>query len=414
MATSSKRFGLEVKGDLELELRLRRIESQLERLIGASDLAGSEFTQRVSTVPTVTGLRVIGRTPGSVTVAWNQLRLSDLRRYELEIAGNLAFTSNKQTFNVAGTEFQFSTVAIEGGGGGATVYARVRARVNNGNVGQFSAVLNATTGQAQTDDIADEAVTEDKTEGNLPPALGISDALQFLRVNAAGSALEYAYELPATPEASKALIGDGVNVAQTAFTFPASLNNNRPLIGSSGNVEQTSWTVPTTLTNSAPFIGVGGNLDQASYTIPSSLTNVGRILRVSSSNVLSATSYALPSAATADSVLVGDGTDFTLQSQNPSDAAASNTSHSNRSGTLTLAGGFQLSWDTIDVNSGSPLTVGSLENPRSVMVCCGEDIAPADSSLRAYISNSGDPGSITIEQDTGATLEITYWLIEEP
>lgn len=160
MATSAKRYGLDVKGDIELETRLRRIEAKLETVLQASDLSStaSTSTQRVSEVPQVTGLRVLGKTPGAITLAWNQLRISDLRRYELDIAEDLAFTTNKQTFNVAGTEYQFSTTSTSSGGGNTSIYARVRARSRNA-VGPYSAVLNTTTGQAQTADIASGAIT---------------------------------------------------------------------------------------------------------------------------------------------------------------------------------------------------------------------------------------------------------------
>jgi len=169
VATSAKRLGMDVKDDLELELRLRRIEAELEQCVKASDIGdGSDQTQRVSTVPQVTGLRVTGRTAGAISMAWNQVRISDLRRYELWIAEDLAFSTNLQTFNVAGTDYTYSTVSSTGGGGNTSVYAKVRARTKSGNVGVFSAILNALTGQAQTDDIADESVTVEKVSTEDP------------------------------------------------------------------------------------------------------------------------------------------------------------------------------------------------------------------------------------------------------
>lgn len=165
MPTSSKRFGLDVKNDLELELRLRRIEGKLEQTAQSSDVGeGSENTQRVTNIPQVTGLRVTGKTPSAITLAWNQVRISDLRRYELWVAEDLAFATNLQKFNVASTEFQYSTISEEGGGGLTTVYAKVRARTRAGNVGVFSVVLNAQTGQAQTEDIAAESITSEKVD----------------------------------------------------------------------------------------------------------------------------------------------------------------------------------------------------------------------------------------------------------
>lgn len=164
MATSAKRYGLE-SDDLETELRFRRIEAKLEELGGTGDFGQvTDDVKRVNTVPRVTGLRVKGSTPGAVTVAWAQVKVTDLRRYELDFAEDLAFTTNKQTFNVATTEWQFSTVSAIGGGGDTTIFARVRARTASGNVGQYSVTLDTATGQAQSEDIADEAVTDPKLD----------------------------------------------------------------------------------------------------------------------------------------------------------------------------------------------------------------------------------------------------------
>ena len=164
MPTSVKRYGLEAE-DLETELRLRRIEGELERLAGASSYGDvSVQTQRTDSVPRVSGLRVIGSTPGAVTVAWSQVRISNLRRYELEIAEDCGFSENRQQFNVAGTEWQFSTISATGGGGDTDVFARVRAQNKSGTTGEWSAVLNTETGQAQSDDIADEAITDPKLD----------------------------------------------------------------------------------------------------------------------------------------------------------------------------------------------------------------------------------------------------------
>jgi hypothetical protein len=153
----AKRYGLEVRDDLEVELRFRRIEEQLERLL-PSDGTDGGGTKRLNTPPQVTGLRVVGSVPGAVTLAWNAVPISDLRRYELDIAEDIAFTVNKQSFPVAGTQHQFSTVSSEGGGGGTVIYARVRARNRAGVVGPWSATLNTSTGQAQTEDIGEGQV----------------------------------------------------------------------------------------------------------------------------------------------------------------------------------------------------------------------------------------------------------------
>jgi hypothetical protein len=193
MPTSSKRLGLEVTDNLELELRLRRIESELDNKANAVDFAESDEVQRVNIIPQVTGLRVSGKTPGAITFAWNQVRISDLRRYIIEVAEDRAFTINKQSFNAAGTEFQYSTNEEGGGGGNTTVFVHVRAENRAGNTGPFSITLDAITGQAQTEDIADEAVTPEKASEDSAASLDPADGspLQGMRINAAGNAFEF-------------------------------------------------------------------------------------------------------------------------------------------------------------------------------------------------------------------------------
>ena len=188
MPTSAKRLGLDV-GDIELESRLRRIEILLASKVDATSLSedGSTDTQRVDNVPQVIGLKVSGSTPGAITVAWNQVRISDLRRYELDVAEDLAFVTNAETKNIAGTEFTYNTNTDTGGGGDTTIFIRVRARASSGNVGPYSVTLNTTTGQAQSADIADDAidanaiqdgaVTSDKVDSNDPITfVGLNDA----------------------------------------------------------------------------------------------------------------------------------------------------------------------------------------------------------------------------------------------
>lgn len=171
--TQAKRYGLEVRDDLEVELRFRRIEEQLERLL-PSDGGDGGGTKRLNTPPQVTGLRVVGSTPGAITLAWNAVPISDLRRYELDIATDIAFATDKQQFPVAGTQHQFSTASAEGGGGGTVIFARVRARNRAGVVGPWSATLNTATGQAQTGDIGEQAVGEEQIDDVVLEGLTIT------------------------------------------------------------------------------------------------------------------------------------------------------------------------------------------------------------------------------------------------
>jgi len=164
--------GLDVKDDLELELRLRRIEAALEGKSNSNSDADQTSGSR-SSVPQVTGLRVTGQTPGSVTVAWNPVSIPNLRRYEVDFSTAFSFVT-KQTFSEVGTNRTFNTASETGGGGGTTFFARVRAVNTFGQTGPYSVTLNTVTGQAQTEDLAPGSVTSEIISTEASSAAGIT------------------------------------------------------------------------------------------------------------------------------------------------------------------------------------------------------------------------------------------------
>ena len=158
---SAKRLGLETEGNLELELRLRRIELEIDkRPLGNQD-ATTLSRGKSSTVPQVTGLSLGGTIPGGFTVKWSAVTISDLRRYEVEFATDLGFTTGVQKFTAATTTLAFTTADTSVA---TTFFTRVRAVNSAGTRGPFSITLNTTTGQAESQDIADDAITSDKID----------------------------------------------------------------------------------------------------------------------------------------------------------------------------------------------------------------------------------------------------------
>ena len=195
MATSSKRQGLESL-DIEEESRLRRIETLLDGLTAADQGGGGDgITRRSSTVPVVTGLRVTGKTPGAVTLAWNAVRISNFRKYELQIAEDLAFTVNKQSFDLAGLTKQISSVSDTGGGGDTQLFAKIRAFNSSGNVGNFSQVLDTTTGQAQSGDIADGAVGSGAIDDSVAAVLSLRGHIAGFRYSQSATDPDYTVDI---------------------------------------------------------------------------------------------------------------------------------------------------------------------------------------------------------------------------
>jgi hypothetical protein len=180
---SAKRYGVPIDDNLDLELRLRRIEVELGKRAFANEDA-TTLSRGRGDVPRVAGLRVGGQIPGGLTVNWNAVTISDLRRYEIEFATDLAFTKNKQAFTAGGITYPFTTAL----GGGLVYYARVRAVNSTGRRGTWSITLNTSTGQADSGDIADGAVDATNIAGDSITNFHIADAT-ILADNIAGGTI---------------------------------------------------------------------------------------------------------------------------------------------------------------------------------------------------------------------------------
>ncbi len=90
----AKRYGLDVKGDLEKELRLRRIEEELSRKV-SSNIDATVKSRGAGSVPQVTGLARTGSNPGTVTVAWNPVQNTGIPKSAFNLFVNLAASLKK-------------------------------------------------------------------------------------------------------------------------------------------------------------------------------------------------------------------------------------------------------------------------------------------------------------------------------
>jgi hypothetical protein len=158
---SAKRYGLDAQ-DPELESRIRRIEVALAALGPETASSNPNTTSRGGGTPDqITGLTLSGTGPGTFTFQWSAATISDLRKYEIQIAEDVGFTTGVQNKIAATTEYAFTTgdTSVT-----RTYFVRVRAVNTSDTPGAYSATLNTTTGQVTTPDIEDTSVTDPKLE----------------------------------------------------------------------------------------------------------------------------------------------------------------------------------------------------------------------------------------------------------
>lgn len=296
---SAKRYGLDVKGDLELESRLRRMELELGKLARGNEDA-TVLSRGKGAVPQVSGLRLGGTIPGGLTVLWNAVSISDLRRYDVQFATNLAFNEGLQTFTASTTTYPFTTATA----GGATYYARVRAVNSNRRQGAWSTVLNTATGQAasteladgavDTDAIQDGAVTVEKNEPASAASLDPGDGQpgQALRVDSLQEAFEYVDFVTLSNIVAATNPGNDGEEKQGTIKFPGGLKIQFDTVSVGAN-NTTSFDLPepytedhyTVITNFSSAVSVGGNEGTNSAWVPTT----GKLSKVRIRNAVDGT-----------------------------------------------------------------------------------------------------------------------------
>lgn len=445
MATNAKRYGLEVEGNLELESRLRRMEVEIQkRTLANPDVI---VTARARSTPAqITGISVVGSTPGAVTISWNASTASDLRRYDVEFAEDTSFVTNKQTFRESNTQFQFSTASATGGSGGTTFFARVRAVNSILVAGPFSVILNTTTGEVvsgdiadgaiDTEQLADGAVTGAKTTGlvadlTLPgPPFVAGQASTYLRINSSFSS--YTTQIGTLPNlAAGGNINDYLRV--TAADTVDYKSGTLPPVAAGGDASKlvrvsaadalayTAYTFPTAATAQNFIRGNGTNFALQSGTLAPvpGAGDVSSLVRASAADTLAYTSYAFPTAATAKNVIVGGGTDFSLFDQgvqNEAAGTATGGASTNRQGTLAIAGGVKIQWDTVNVLAQTTSTVTLPEaytgDNYNVVASFAEDPSGATvaEGVAAWVPAAGGSHltSVVIHNAHDVALDISY------
>jgi len=212
-----ERQGVEFK-EVQFEKRIRSIEKAIGD--GTTD-GGSGLTPRdgdidvdVDGIPAVSGLSLNPGDGRGIAIRWNDANVpqKDLDFYEVQFASDVGFTTDVHNYKTKDLQFTFSEGAVN------TVYfARVRVSLNSGDVGAYSIILNTATGQAVTDDITDDAVTEPSsvlTTGSTTIAALASAVVQTLVIDKDGSDL---YIIGALLHSSSGAAGTAANIANISI-----------------------------------------------------------------------------------------------------------------------------------------------------------------------------------------------------
>ncbi len=138
----------------EFERRMRELQTQIEDKAPANSQIDPATALLIGQgVPQVSGLTLVSKV-GAVVIAWSAVPITDLKRYEVQIATDGAFTTDVVTRFTRETKWTWDE-----GTAGRIYFFRIRARNIAESVGVYSNVLNGESGEVQTIDVAAAAIT---------------------------------------------------------------------------------------------------------------------------------------------------------------------------------------------------------------------------------------------------------------
>src|SRR5574338_40572 len=145
---------------IDKELRLRRIEEQLEQRALNNDKTDT-VRRETTAIPAPTGLHLVPNV-GTITAEFNPVD-ADIRYYDVQVAQNQQM-ANPTSIQTSDYRFTYAEGDPE-----VTYYIRVRAVTTDNRVGPWSGILNTETGMVFTEIIEVAATTnlasEDLTSG---------------------------------------------------------------------------------------------------------------------------------------------------------------------------------------------------------------------------------------------------------
>ena len=167
-----RRFGV-VKDDVELENRLLAIERELAKLTPIDTFLDSKTRRMVIKPPQITGV-VLQTSPGTITVQWDKLNVTNISFYEVWVATNAAFTGTVKKAKVQEDFFTYQDATADDLT--STFYTRVRAVINN-KAGLWSSTISSGLGLSDTFNLSPNSVTaltEETITSFTPPTQSVS------------------------------------------------------------------------------------------------------------------------------------------------------------------------------------------------------------------------------------------------
>lgn len=141
-------FGSDYASQAELDRRFQELSDRIDQRALANPEATTP-TRSGGIPPAPSGITLVSNpAPGTITVKWNAVSISDLRRYEIQVSTSADFT-NASTFSSGATTFTYDE-----GLPLTTYYVRARTINTSNNPSAWSKILNTTTGQAFSADLA--------------------------------------------------------------------------------------------------------------------------------------------------------------------------------------------------------------------------------------------------------------------